>query len=520
MPDNTSAKNPSEIKTERVHLAKIISICVIAALGGFLFGYDSSVINGANTALRSYFQVGAGFMQGFMVSIALLGCAVGAFVGGRLADRYGRKRVMVIASIMFAIGSVGTAFPFGLVAFMFWRLVGGFGIGLASMICPMYISEVAPAHLRGRLSSLFQFAIVTGILTTQVVNQVLIALTPKELQSVTGDPAVPPVQANNDLWFGLQTWQWMFLCMLVPAAIYIWLVLTVPESPRYLVIKERNDDATNVLSSIYVDDVKGKVAKIEESLHGEHKPRMSDIKGPRFGLLPLVWIGIIIAVFQQFVGINAVFYYSNTIWAAVGFSTEKAFLTSTIISAVNVISTIVAIAFIDRVGRKPLLLIGSAGMFVTLAVLTWTFLSAPMCTQELIDTTAPAGCALAADLNSPMLTGAGGWIAVIMLNTYVFFFAATWGPIMWVLLGEMFPNKIRAAALSLGVMANWIANFTVSTAFPELVKASLGIAYGIFTVSALLSFFYVLKFIKETKGVELEDMEALEGVKSSKKRDS
>jgi sugar porter (SP) family MFS transporter len=507
--DNTTAPH------EPVHLSRIISICAIAALGGFLFGYDSSVINGANTALRHQFQVTDGFMQGFMVSIALLGSAAGAFVGGRIADRYGRKRVMTVAALMFLIGSLGTAFPFGLVDFMGWRLVGGFGIGLAAVICPMYISEVAPAHLRGRLSSLFQFAIVIGIFSTQLVNQFLIVLTPDTPPPLAGDASVPPVEANNTLWLGIETWQWMFLCMLIPAIVYFFLALRVPESPRYLVAEGRSAEAEAVLQQIYVNDPHQKVVDIEQSLAGEHKPRLSDIKGPRFGLQALVWIGIILAVFQQFVGINAVFYYSNTIWAAVGFPTEKAFITSTIISLVNVVFTIVAITLVDRVGRKPLLLIGSAGMFVSLGILTWVFASAPVCTQAVINSAPTSGCTVPADINTPILSTSGGWIAVVMLNTYVAFFAATWGPVVWVLLGEMFPNKIRAAALSVGVMANWIANFIVTTAFPEMVKKSLGLAYGIFTVCALLSFFYVSKYVRETKGVELEDMDELESAAAS-----
>ena len=206
-----------------------------------------------------------------------------------------------------------------------------------------------------------------------------------------------------------------------------------------------------------------KVAAIKASLAGEHKMHMADIKGPRAGLLPIVWVGIILAVLQQFVGINAVFYYSNLIWSAVGFGESKAFLTSTIISAVNVIFTFVAIGLIDRLGRKPLLLIGSIGMAATLGVLTFVFQSAPACTEALLGT---EGCETVANLNTPMLSSSGGLVAVIMLNTYVAFFAATWGPIVWVLLGEMFPNKIRAAAMSVAVAANWIANFIVSETFP------------------------------------------------------
>ena len=505
----TSVGGTEDAAAEPVHTGRVVTIATIAALGGFLFGYDSSVINGANKAVFYQFQLTDKFMQGFVVAIALLGSAVGAFIGGRLTDKFGRRRVMVVAAILFLLAGVGQAFPFGTGDFMLWRVVGGFAIGLAAVVAPMYISEAAPAHLRGRLSSLFQLAIVIGIFATQLVNQIIINFTPDEVTKPLNDPTVPPVEANNTLGLGLQAWQWMFLCMVIPAVVYWVLSLTLPESPRYLVAKNDEAGAATVLQQIYVGDVKDKVEAIRVSLAGEHKMHLSDIKGPAAGLLPIVWVGVILAVLQQFVGINAVFYYSNLIWGAVGFGENKAFLTSTIISAVNVIFTFVAIALVDRIGRKPLLLVGSIGMFVTLGVLTFVFASAPSCTEAVLGTT---GCATVADLNTPILSDSGGLIAVIMLNAYVAFFAATWGPIVWVLLGEMFPNKIRAAAMSVAVASNWIANFIVSETFPGLVGVSLGLAYGLFTVGALVSFFYVLRYVKETKGVQLEDMEQLEGV--------
>ncbi len=511
-----STGDTGDTRVAPVHTGRVIGIAVIAALGGFLFGYDSSVINGANKAVFYEFQITDKFMQGFVVAIALLGSALGAFIGGRLTDKYGRKKVMVVAAILFLIAGVGQAFPFSTLDFMLWRVVGGFAIGLAAVVSPMYISEVAPAHLRGRLSSLFQLAIVFGIFATQLINQVIIGLTPNEVEAPLLNPEVPPVEANNPLALGLAAWQWMFLCMVVPAVIYWVLSLTLPESPRYLVARGKSQEAKAVLEQIYVEDVTPRLNAIEESLAGEHKMSMSDIKGNRLGLLPIVWVGIILAVLQQFVGINAVFYYSNLIWGAVGFDESRAFFTSTIISAVNVIFTFVAIALIDRMGRKPLLLIGSAGMFVTLGILTIVFQSAPKCTQAILDAGGMPSCTGVSELNTPMLSSSSGWIAVIMLNTYVAFFAATWGPIVWVLLGEMFPNKIRAAAMSVGVMANWIANFIVSETFPGLVGISLGLAYGLFTLGALVSFFYVWKFVKETKGVQLEDMESLEGVEIAK----
>jgi SP family sugar:H+ symporter-like MFS transporter len=465
---------------ERVHVGRVTALAVIAALGGFLFGYDSSVINGANKAIYERFDVTGGLFQGFVVSVALLGSAVGAFVGGRLAQRYGRKRVMLIAAVLFLIAGLGSAFPITIWDFMAWRIVGGFAIGLAAIVSPMYIAEIAPAHMRGRLSSLFQFAIVIGIFATQVINQII-------LNSAGGSP-------SNDLG-PLQAWQWMFVLMIVPATVYFLLAFTLPESPRYLVSIDASDRAKRVLESIFIEPVEAKLAAIRESIDTEAKPTLADLRAKGSFFLPIVWIGLALAVFQQFVGINAVFYYSNLIWESVGYPPSEAFTTSTIISIVNVVFTVVAILLVDRIGRKPLLLVGSVGMAVSLAVIAWVFVMAPQSAN-----------------GTPDLSSTQGYVAVVALCGFVAFFAATWGPIVWVLLSEMFPNSIRAAAMSVTVMANWIANFIVSELFPELVGISLGLAYGLFTLFAVLSFFFVWKWVTETRGTELEEMEELEGI--------
>ncbi len=465
---------------ERVHVGRVTALAVIAALGGFLFGYDSSVINGANKAIYERFDVTAGLFQGFVVSVALLGSAVGAFVGGRLAQRYGRKRVMLIAAVMFLIAGLGSAFPITIWDFMAWRIVGGFAIGLAAIVSPMYIAEIAPAHMRGRLSSLFQFAIVIGIFATQVINQII-------LNSAGGSP-------SNDLG-PLQAWQWMFVLMVVPATVYFLLAFTLPESPRYLVSIDASDRAKRVLESIFIEPVEAKLTAIRESIDTEAKPTLADLRAKGSFFLPIVWIGLALAVFQQFVGINAVFYYSNLIWESVGYPPSDAFTTSTIISIVNVVFTVVAILLVDRIGRKPLLLVGSVGMAVSLAVIAWVFVMAPQSAS-----------------GTPDLSSTQGYVAVVALCGFVAFFAATWGPIVWVLLSEMFPNSIRAAAMSITVMANWIANFVVSETFPELVGISLGLAYGLFTLFAVLSFFFVWKWVTETRGTELEEMDELEGI--------
>jgi len=466
---------------ERYRTGRVVGLASSAALGGFLFGYDSAVINGATSAIKSTFGLGD-FAIGFVVSIALIGSAIGAWFAGGLAERYGRRPVMVIAAVLFFAASIGQALPVGIVDLCIWRFIGGAGIGVASVMAPMYIAEIAPAALRGRMSSLQQLAIVIGIFATGLVNELI-------LTSAGG-------VSTNTFWLGLAAWQWMFLLMVIPAVVYAFLALRLPESPRFLIGVGKTEKATAVLASIYIDDVVPLVNSIANSLKGDHKPRFSDLRGKRLGLMPIVWIGILLSVFQQFVGINAVFYYSNTIWQAVGFSEGQAFQTSLITTAVNVVFTVVAIALVDRVGRKPLLIVGSMGMIVTLGVLTYVFGTAPVV------------------VGNPVLSDGPDIAAMVAFNLYVAFFAATWGPVVWVLISEIFPNRIRAAALALATAAQWIANFIVSTTFPGLASVSLGLAYGIFTAFAILSLLFVITKVKETKGMQLEDIGSLEPVKA------
>ncbi|MDN5929921.1 MAG: MFS transporter, partial [Pseudonocardia sp.] len=296
-------------------------------------------------------------------------------------------------------------------------------------------------------------------------------------------------RASEPLWFGVATWRWMFLSLLVPALAYGLLALTIPESPRYLVAKRDLAQAAHVLRRFVGGDVDERIREIDRTLVGRSDHTgFATIRGPRFGLLPIVWVGIGLSVFQQFTGINVIFYYSTVLWRAVGFSEQDALLITVITAVTNIVTTVIAIALIDRIGRKPLLLIGSIGQFACLGVLAVLFGTAPVVNGQ------------------PDLIGAAGPIALIAANLYVVFFGATWGPVVWVLLGEMFNNKIRAMALAVGAAAQWAANFLISTTFPALAAVGLSLAYGIYTVFALLSIFFVIKFIRETKGRELEDM--------------
>jgi SP family sugar:H+ symporter-like MFS transporter len=457
----------------------VIRLSLTAALGGFLFGYDSSVINGAVTAISTHFAVTAGVL-GFAVASALLGAAAGALGAGRVADRYGRLPAMWAAAVLFLIGAVGSGLASSVVMLVGFRVIGGVAVGVASVIAPTYIAEIAPARIRGRLGSLQQLAIVTGIFLALLVDYAL-------------DTAAGGALKNLG---GLAAWRWMFLAMVVPALVYGGLAFTIPESPRYLVAKGRLEEAGRVLRRVLGDiDLGAKVAQIKETLQREGRPSMRDLRGPALGLLPIVWVGIALSVFQQFVGINVIFYYSSVLWQAAGFSESDSLLITVITGLVNIVTTLVAIASIDRFGRKPLLIIGSIGMALTLGTLTVVFGTATLKGGE------------------PVLVGVAKPVALIAANVYVFAFGMSWGPVVWVLLGESFPNKIRAAALSVAAGAQWIANWIVSTSFPSLKNAGLGLAYGIYTTFAVLSLLFVLRFIRETKGVELEDMpggEALE----------
>jgi sugar porter (SP) family MFS transporter len=452
----------------------VILIAGAAALGGFLFGFDTAVINGAVAALSTAF-VANSVLTGLAVSLALLGSAVGAFYAGKIADRYGRVKAMVVASVFFTISAIGSGIAVGIWDFIFWRVLGGIAVGAASVIAPAYIAECSPSQLRGRLGSLQQLAIVVGIFIALLCDYFI---------------AVSAGSAESPFLFGIAAWRWMFWTEIPPAVLYGMAALMIPESPRYLVAQGREPEAANVLNKIIGGNVWEKIEEIRQTVLTERQPKFSDLLRRSGGLLPIVWIGIGLSILQQFVGINVIFYYSSVLWRAVGFS-EKDSLTITVITgAVNIITTLVAIAFVDKFGRKPLLILGSIGMTVTLGTMATLF-----------------GTAAVDAAGNPTLTGNTGIMALLAANLYVFCFGFSWGPVTWVLLGEMFNNKIRAAALSVAAAMQWVANFLVSTTFPPILQYfGLGSAYGLYTIAAAISLFFVLFFIKETKGIELEDM--------------
>ncbi|MEQ4719775.1 sugar porter family MFS transporter [Nonomuraea sp. B19D2] len=460
--------------TQHEHLGHVVFITAAAAMGGFLFGYDSAVINGAVVGIQKYFRVGP-VETGFVVAIALLGSAVGAWAGGGLADRLGRTRTMQVAALLFAISSIGQMLPFSVWALAFWRVVAGFAIGMASVISPAYIAEVAPPAYRGRLGSFQQLAIVLGIAVSQLVNYLIVQLAGGNVNNPLG---------------ALQAWQWMLGACFVPAVLYLVFALTIPESPRYLIMSGRTRRAREVLAEVEGEDVDldTRIAEIQHVLRTQRVPTMRDLRGPAFGLLPIVWIGITLSVFQQFVGINVIFYYSSVLWQSVGINQADSLLISFSSSIINIVGTFIAISLVDKIGRRPLLLIGSAGMAVALATASWAFSAARVVGK------------------SVTLPDPQGPIALVAANVFVLFFALSWGVVVWVLLGEMFPNRIRAAALGVAAGAQWIANWAITVSFPALAQWNLPATYAMYAVFALLSFLFVIKWVRETKGRKLEDM--------------
>lgn len=451
-------------------LGRVITIASAAALGGFLFGYDTSVINGGVDAIQAHFGIGS-VVIGLVVSSALLGSAVGAGIAGGMSNRVGRIRVMQTAALLFVVSSIGSALPFSVWDLALWRVLGGVAIGIASMIAPGYISEIAPPKYRGRLTSLQQLAIVLGIAVSQLVNYAI--------AQGAGGSATNPLGP-------LLAWQWMLAAAAVPAAVYLVLSSVIPESPRYLVQIGKIDEARRVFAKVDPSDPESKIAEVRDSL-GEEQPKLRDLRG-RFGFLPIVWVGVAIAALQQFVGINVIFYYSSSLWQSVGVNESSSLLYSLFTSIVNIVGTFVAIALVDRLGRKPLLLVGSAGMAVALAVTGYAFSYAQVAGENAV------------------LPPEWGTVALISASAFVLCYAASWGVVMWVLLAEMFPPRIRAAALAVGTATNWIGNWLVTVTFPTMRGWNLPVTYYLYAAFAVLSFFLVQKYLKETKGRTLEEM--------------
>ncbi|MDE0545825.1 sugar porter family MFS transporter [Microbacterium sp. C7(2022)] len=472
---NSSSAVPADAFSLRSPYGKrAIALAVAAAVGGFLFGFDSSVINGAVESIQGDFALND-FVTGLVVAVALLGCAAGAMIAGSLADKWGRLRVMFLGAILFFVNSIGAAYAFSVWDLALWRVVGGLGIGIASVIAPAYIAEVAPRQIRGGLASLQQLAITLGIFAA--------LLSDFWLEAAAGG-------ADNVLWWGLEAWRWMFLVGVVPAVVYGVLAFTLPESPRYLIAKGRSDEARTIITRLVpAVDLDKTMNELVNAIETDRKLAGVSLRGKALGLQPIVWIGIILSVFQQFVGINVIFYYSTSLWNSVGLTNAP--LISVVTSVTNVLVTLVAIFLVDRVGRKPILLTGSVIMTLSLGAMALSFAFAEGSGDSLV------------------LPGVWAPIAIVAANLFVIGFGASWGPLVWVLLGEIFPSRIRAKALGVAAGAQWLANFTITMTFPVMSNWSLPITYGMYALFAGLSFVFVLLRIPETKGMELEQTETL-----------
>ena len=456
----------------------IVLISCIATIGGFLFGFDSGVINGTVDGLQSAFESDS-IGTGFNVASMLLGCAAGAFFAGRLADILGRRTLLILASLFFVVSAWGSGIAGGSAEFVFYRVLGGMAVGAASVIAPAYIGEVAPAQYRGRLITVQQIAIITGLFTAFVSNYLLAGFAGA---------------STADLWLGFEAWRWMFWIEVAPAVAFFAGLLFIPESPRFLVISGRTEAALTVLTRLYgPEQGAAKLSEIDRSLaEDHHRPKFSDLVERATGRVrKLVWVGIGLATFQQLVGINVVFYYGAVLWQSVGFSESDALLINIISGAVSIGACIITLSLIDKIGRKPLLWIGSVGMSITLVAMAVAFSSATL-----------------DDQGSLQLPGAMGTVALIAANLYVFFFNASWGPVMWVMLGEMFPNQIRGSGLAVSGLAQWGSNFGITMTFPILL-GSIGLmgAYSLYAIAAVVSVYFVVRFVHETRGIELEDME-------------
>lgn len=461
-------------EADRDRWTYVIALSSVAAIGGFLFGFDSGVINGTVDALAHTFGTRAA-TTGFAVASVLIGCAVGAFVAGTIADRFGRRPTMLFNAVLFLVSAISTGFSNSAGFFIASRLVGGLAIGAASVLAPMYIAEVAPSQVRGRLASLQQMAIVLGLFCAFLSNDVIARL--------AGG-------ASATLWVGQPAWRWMFWMEAFPSLAFLIGVSFIPESPRFLVATGKRNDALRVFARIG-GDAEVLARQVEESLRGEHRRRLSDliVQGTK-RVAPVVWVGVGLAAFQQFVGINIIFYYGEVLWQAAGATEQWALRIDILTGLVNILATIPAIALVDRVGRKPLLLAGSVGMTVTLAVMAIVF--------------GTAGVGL---VGTPMLSHAAAVTGLVAANLYVVAFAVSWGPVMWVLLGEMFPNRLRGAALAVSGATNWAANFAVTVSFLPFVKAlGLSSTYALYALAAAISVPFVWLGVRETRGRTLEQM--------------
>ena len=442
-----------------------ISAILLVILTVWVIGYLKAGISQSQDALKSYVDS----VKGFTISSALIGCIIGGAMAGFISKAIGRRNGLIISAIAFSLSAIGAWNPeklnfFGTLpvfSFVIYRIIGGIGVGLASMLSPMYIAEIAPANVRGKLVSWNQFAIIFGMLIIYFVNLFI-------------------ARSGNEEWLITQGWRWMFFSGVIPSGLFLVLLMFVPETPRYLVMKGKEDKALKVLRRISGEkDAQTILDEIKDTLHEKSIPWLS------YGFL-VIFIGIMLSVFQQFVGINVVLYYAGNIFRNMGSSIDSSMIQTIIVGIVNLVFTVLAIMTVDRFGRKPLMIIGGLGMAISMVALGFSF-----------------------------YFGKLGIGALIFMLTYTAAFAMSWGPVTWVLLSEIFPNSVRSA-MSIAVAAQWIANLIISWTFPMMndnialtARFNHGFAYWIYGIMGILSALFIWKIVPETKGKTLEEIEKI-----------
>jgi MFS transporter, SP family, xylose:H+ symportor len=448
----------------------IIAITVVATLGGLLFGYDTAVISGAEKSVQAFLIDSQGLstlIHGLTISSALIGCIIGGALSGIFASKFGRKKSLMIAAFLFFVSALGSGYPeflffpkgeasMGLLyMFNFYRIIGGIGVGMASAIVPMYIGEIAPADIRGRLVSLNQFAIIFGMLVVYFVNWGI-------------------ANGQSIEWINTIGWRQMFLSEAIPAGLFGILLFFVPETPRYLTLTNKDNEALHILTKINGPQ------KAKEIL-AEIKGTIAHHSGKIFSYGKVVIIiGILLSVFQQFVGINVALYYAPRIFESMGAAKDASMMQTVVMGLINVVFTVVAILTVDKWGRKPLLIVGSIGMAIGM------FAISALAYFEII-----------------------GISTLVFIIIYTASFMMSWGPICWVLISEIFPNKIRGRAVAIAVAAQWAANYFISSTYPSMMEFSGAFTYGFYGVMSVLSLIFVWKMVPETKGKTLEEMEKI-----------
>ena len=443
----------------------LISAILLGILTIWVVGYLKAEISQTQDSLKSYVDS----VKGFTISSALIGCIIGGAMAGFISKSIGRRNGLIISAVAFTISAIGAWNPeklnfFGTLpvfSFVIYRIIGGIGVGLASMLSPMYIAEIAPANVRGKLVSWNQFAIIFGMLIIYFVNLII-------------------ARRGNETWLISEGWRWMFFSGVIPSGLFLILLMFVPETPRYLVMKGKEDKALKVLNKISGEKTAPDILReIKDTLHEKSIPWLS------YGFL-VIFIGILLSVFQQFVGINVVLYYAGNIFRNMGNSNDSSMIQTIIVGIVNLVFTVLAIFTVDRFGRKPLMIIGGAGMALSMFALGFSF-----------------------------YFGKLGILALIFMLTYTAAFAMSWGPVTWVLLSEIFPNSVRSA-MSIAVAAQWLANLIVSWTFPMMndnialtTSFNHGFAYWIYGIMGILSALFVWKIVPETKGKTLEEIEKI-----------